>query len=142
MTSNQELITPALENLVDRLSVFDEVKSVILFGSRACGDAGERSDIDLAISAPQLKLRRWLDMKLLAEEAPTLLSITLVRLEDSPPELRERVLKEGIVLYEQKKDRRQSGQPRKGDGKAKKKLSKFPRRAPSPLKGQFNGSSS
>ena len=106
MTTTQEMIPPALETLVNCLSAFDEVKSVILFGSRAYGDADPRSDIDLAISAPQLNLRSWLNMKLLAEEAPTLLSITLVRLEDSPSELRERVLKEGVVLYEQEKDRR------------------------------------
>ena len=41
-------------------------------------------------------------LKLLAEEAPTLLSLTLIRLEDSPSDLRERVLKEGIV-YEREK---------------------------------------
>lgn len=99
------MIPNVLETLVTSLAAFEEVKSVILFGSRAYGDADPRSDVDLAISAPRMNLRRWLNMKQLAEEAPTLLSITLVRLEDSPSELRERVLKEGIVLYEQKKDR-------------------------------------
>lgn len=105
MSTNQSLMPPALSTLVESLSSFDEVRSVILFGSRARGDAGLRSDIDLAISAPEINTRRWLDMKLLAEEAPTLLSITLVRLDDSPTELRDRVLKEGIVLYEQDKGR-------------------------------------
>lgn len=105
MRTEQNMIPNVLETLVTSLSAFDEVKSVILFGSRAYGDADPRSDVDLAISAPQMNHRRWLNMKLLAEEAPTLLSITLVRLEDSPSELRERVLKEGIVLYEQEKGR-------------------------------------
>lgn len=105
MSTEQSMIPNVLETLVTSLSAFDEVKSVILFGSRAYGDADPRSDVDLAISAPQINHRRWLNMKLLAEEAPTLLSITLVRLEDSPSELRERVLKEGIVLYEQEKGR-------------------------------------
>lgn len=90
---------------MDSLSSFDEVKSVILFGSRAYGDANTRSDIDLAISAPGINPRRWLDIKPVAEEAPTLLPITLVRLENSPCELRDRVLKEGVVLYEQEKGR-------------------------------------
>jgi uncharacterized protein len=99
------MIPNVLETLVNSFSAFDEVKSVILFGSRAYGDADPRSDVDLAISAPRMNLRRWLNMKLLAEEAPTLLSITLVRLEDSPSELRERVMKEGIVLYEQEEGR-------------------------------------
>lgn len=105
MTANQEMIPHVLESLINSLSAFEEVKSVILFGSRAYGDADPRSDVDLAISAPQMNLRRWLNLKLLAEETPTLLSITLVRLEDSPSELRERVLKEGVVLYEQEKGR-------------------------------------
>lgn len=105
MSTEQSIIPNVLETLVTSLSAFDEVKSVILFGSRAYGDADPRSDVDLAISAPRMNHRRWLNMKLLAEEAPTLLSITLVRLEDSPSELRERVLKEGIVLYEQEKGR-------------------------------------
>ncbi len=105
MSATQDTIPHVLEGLINSLSAFDEVKSVILFGSRAYGDADPRSDVDLAISAPRMNLRRWLNLKLLAEEAPTLLSITLVRLEDSPSELRERVLREGVVLYEQKKGR-------------------------------------
>jgi len=107
MSANQNQITipQVFQSLVDSISSFAEVESVILFGSRAHGDADLRSDIDLAISAPQMSLRRWLDMKLLAEETPTLLSITLVRLEDSPSALRERVLREGVVVYEQEKGR-------------------------------------
>jgi len=77
MSTERSMIPNVLETLVTSLSAFDEVKSVILFGSRACGDADPRSDVDLAISAPQINHRRWLNMKLLAEEAPTLLSITL-----------------------------------------------------------------
>ena len=79
MSTKQGMIPQVLESLVNSFSAFDEVKSVILFGSRAYGDADPRSDVDLAISAPRMNLRRWLNMKLLAEEAPTLLSITLVR---------------------------------------------------------------
>lgn len=100
MSAILEMIPPAIEELVSSLFDFDEVESVILFGSRAHGDASPHSDVDLAISAPKMSRRRWLEMKKLAEEAPTLLSVTLVRLEDSPRELRQRILKEGIVLHE------------------------------------------
>lgn len=105
MNGNQNMIPPRLYSLVESLAAYEEVKAIMLFGSRACGDANPRSDVDLAISAPDISLRHWLDLKMLAENAPTLLSITLVKLEDSPSELRERVLKEGIVLYEQEKGR-------------------------------------
>lgn len=105
MSKNQKIIPPVLNSLVKSLAAFGEVRAIMLFGSRAYDDANPRSDIDLAISAPHISLRHWLDMKLLAEDAPTLLSITLVKLEDSPDELRERVLKEGVVLYEQKEGR-------------------------------------
>lgn len=79
------------------------IKRVILFGSRAREDAGERADIDLAIEAPQATRKEWLDIcSFLREDSQTLLSIDVVRLEEAPSELREKILKEGIVLYERR----------------------------------------
>ena len=59
MTTAQEKIPRVIEELVNTIFSFDEVESVILFGSRARGDANPRSDIDLAISAPEMKRSRW-----------------------------------------------------------------------------------
>ena len=40
-----------------RLSAFPEVERIILFGSRARGEASERADIDLAVECPAADIR-------------------------------------------------------------------------------------
>ena len=72
------------------------LSSVVLFGSRARGDYGARSDIDLAVSGGDCA-RFALDVE---EETSTLLFFDLVDL-GSPiqPELRENIQRDGVVLY-------------------------------------------
>jgi predicted nucleotidyltransferase len=103
---NHAMRPAVLDRIVESLAARSEVQSIILFGSRAHGDATPRSDIDLAVSAPQANLRQWLDLKMLVEQADTLLPVTLVRLESSPAELRDRIVTEGIILYEHEKNTR------------------------------------
>lgn len=88
------------KQLIGTVSAMPEVHRVILFGSRARGDADEYSDIDLAIEAPQATQKQWLQLLLLLDDLDTLLSIDVIRLEDAPTLLRERVMEEGKVLYE------------------------------------------
>ena len=88
------------DHLVGLLSARPEVEQVILFGSRARGDAEERSDIDLAIVAPAALPRQWLDIAFLLEQADTLLPIDVVRWEEAAAPLREKILAEGEILYE------------------------------------------
>ncbi|HEX3210049.1 MAG TPA: nucleotidyltransferase domain-containing protein, partial [Geminicoccaceae bacterium] len=84
-----------------RLAAHPAVERVWLFGSRACGDHFERSDIDLAIEAPGMDRDDWLKLSLdFEEESPTLLGIDLVRMEEAPEHLREQILEEGIVVHE------------------------------------------
>jgi predicted nucleotidyltransferase len=92
-------IVPALR---DAIAAFPAVERIILFGSRARGDAERRSDIDIAVSCPSADLRTWLDISRTAGEANTLLKIDLARLEDATPELRRRIELEGRVLYERR----------------------------------------
>ena len=73
--------------IAERLMPFPEVERVVLFGSRARGDAAPRSDIDLAIACPRADAKIWSDIVEAAEEAPTLLQIDLVRMDTAPPEL-------------------------------------------------------
>ena len=95
-----------IEDLAGRLARHPAVERVWLFGSRARGDNFERSDIDLAIEAPAMSHDDWLRIKLdFADEAPTLLLIDLVRLEEAPEILREQILEEGIVVYERARPR-------------------------------------
>jgi predicted nucleotidyltransferase len=90
-----------IEDLAGRLARHPAVERVWLFGSRARGDNFERSDIDLAVEAPGIDPCEWLKITLdFADEAPTLLLIDLVRMEDAPALLREQILGEGIVVYE------------------------------------------
>jgi predicted nucleotidyltransferase len=89
--------------LADRLSAFPEVERIILFGSRARGDAGARADIDLAVDCPAADSRRWSDIQEAADSAPTLLKIDLVRLDRAPAELATSIRNEGKVLYERAK---------------------------------------
>ena len=98
---------PTREELVAELRasepefVREGVTHMNLFGSRARGEARERSDIDLAIEAPEAGRREWLDVcRLVEEEADTLLPIDLIRLEDVSEGLRARVRAEGQVLFE------------------------------------------
>ena len=76
------------------------MRRVILFGSRARGTPQPRSDVDLAVEAPAASARDWLRLADMADEAETLLSIDLVRLDEAPLELRDRILTEGQALYE------------------------------------------
>ena len=75
--------------------------AILLFGSRARGDADDRSDIDLAVKAPAVSDEDWLKLLGKVEEQPwTLLHVDLVRWEESSPRLREAIAREGVVLYE------------------------------------------
>lgn len=94
-------IPAALNRLVDRLAIQPHVRRVWLFGSRARGDARERSDIDIAIEAPGADRSEWLEIcRLVEDEAETLLPIDVIRMEEATDPLREEVRKEGRVLFE------------------------------------------
>jgi predicted nucleotidyltransferase len=87
--------------LARRLAGHPAVERVWLFGSRARGDHFERSDIDLAIEAPELDRYDWLKLSLDFEEAaPTLLGVDVVRMEEAPEHLRAQILEEGVVVHE------------------------------------------
>jgi predicted nucleotidyltransferase len=93
-------LPPAVERLVATLARQAPVERVWLFGSRARGDARERSDVDLAVEAPAASEREWLALCELVEEADTLLPVDLIRLEAAPLALRRRIAAEGRVLHE------------------------------------------
>jgi predicted nucleotidyltransferase len=76
------------------------IHQIILFGSRARGDADDRSDIDIAIEAPDLSKQDWHIFLGIIDELPTLLSLDIIRLEEAPGELKANIYKEGKILYE------------------------------------------
>jgi predicted nucleotidyltransferase len=81
------------------------IERIVLFGSRARGEAQPRSDIDLAISCPRASEREWAEICEALEESPTLLGVDLVRLEAAAESLRERILREGRIVYDRRADR-------------------------------------
>ncbi|MDW7710939.1 MAG: nucleotidyltransferase domain-containing protein [Deferrisomatales bacterium] len=90
----------SLKREVVRLAATEpRVEKVILFGSRARGDAGERADVDLAVLAPRASQRAWLDLAFRLEEIDSPVPVQVVRLEEVSAGLRERVLEEGEVWY-------------------------------------------
>lgn len=86
---------------VEQIAALPFVQAIVLYGSRARGDAGERSDIDLAVAAPAARLEDWQQVVDLIDEADTLLSIDCVRLDTLPKDdrLRANIEAEGIELY-------------------------------------------
>jgi uncharacterized protein len=93
-----QALPAAVSRIVASIRSVSGVRRVILFGSRARGDARERSDVDLAVEGSELSQRDWLAIVEATENADTLLRIDLVRLEEASPPLRERILAEGRLL--------------------------------------------
>lgn len=105
MRDGNERMSPVLQTLqtlVDELAAFPEVQRVLLFGSRARGDAEERSDIDLAVDLSSISQERWFKMVSMVEDARTLLTIDFVRLDRVPRALKTRIESEGKVLFERR----------------------------------------
>jgi predicted nucleotidyltransferase len=74
-----------------------------LLGSRARGDASPDSDYDLAFGFDASNRDAWIRFKADAEESSlTLKRIDWVDLAEATPELRERVMSEGKLLYGKK----------------------------------------
>lgn len=103
-TSRSDL-HPAIGSIVEQIRSLPTVDKVVLFGSRARGHHDERADIDLAVHCPRAGLEEWTTVWNIVDEAPTLLSIDLVRLDEVGEELRREIEQEGVVLYERPRDR-------------------------------------
>lgn len=85
---------------LDMIAGVPQVERVILFGSRAMGDHDERSDLDVAVSAPDLGRAGLATLRDKLNRFRTLYTISLTPIESMPPRLRDRVLAQGVVLYE------------------------------------------
>src|ERR1700678_4257017 len=78
------------------------IDRIILYGSRARNDFGERSDIDLAIECSQATAIEWNAIIDIIENADTLLFIDCVRFDtlSKASPLRRSIIDDGIVLYQ------------------------------------------
>lgn len=86
--------TKVLQWISEKARELLDAKKVILFGSRARGDAGDRSDFDIAIDTDHGE--RMSEFRLLLEENPlTLLAFDVVLLREVRSDFRDRILREG-----------------------------------------------
>lgn len=97
---NQELMHFIIEHAKVALSP----NAIILFGSRARGDARETSDYDIAFDFNlDLHHNDWgkfcVEMQ---SDAPTLLPMDLVNMNEIDDVFRDKILREGIVVYKGK----------------------------------------
>ncbi|MBR0237142.1 MAG: nucleotidyltransferase domain-containing protein [Thermoguttaceae bacterium] len=85
----------ALEDII-ALAKKNDIKKVILFGSRARGTHTERSDIDLAVVGGDA-MNFYYDLE---EKAWTLLKFDVVNLDkDVSEKLQKEIERDGVVIY-------------------------------------------
>ncbi|MBM7577944.1 nucleotidyltransferase domain-containing protein [Jeotgalibacillus terrae] len=93
------MLSKHIENELVKIAETYPVDQLLLFGSRAHGDEDKRSDIDIAIIAPRLNQKQWLELTEKIEEVPTLLKFDLIRWESATQELKNEISKKNIPLY-------------------------------------------
>ena len=95
---------PQLDFLVHLLELakrYVDPERVILFGSRARGDAKRVSDVDVAFAFNIDKAAHWGSFCAEADDQmPTLLSMDLVNLAEADPPLLTSIQREGVLIYE------------------------------------------
>jgi predicted nucleotidyltransferase len=69
--------------VLDIVRAVPAVRRIVLFGSRTLGDEEERSDVDLAISAPDLDSSDVATLRDAVSTTRTLYRISVTRLEDA-----------------------------------------------------------
>lgn len=97
----------SIQRVIDHGVKLVDPERVILYGSRARGDAHPASDFDLAFVGNRRDQGNWARFVVDVDEEPlTLYPVDLVLLDEVSQELREKIKKEGVVVYE----RSQQGQ--------------------------------
>ncbi|WP_080516749.1 nucleotidyltransferase family protein [Teredinibacter turnerae] len=90
----------SVENVLKELVERYPIDKLVLFGSRAVGDNEERSDFDIAVFSKSLCKRKFSKLRLDAADSRTLYWVSLVHFESNPAALQERILQQGIIIYE------------------------------------------
>jgi len=89
-------------HVVRRAATCPGIERVVLFGSRARGDATARSDYDFAVHAAGLAHAEWSRWCLdTVESSPSLCRLDLVLASDSiTDDLRRAIESEGVTVYD------------------------------------------
>lgn len=100
MEKNREPLEPRYKNEILRALDyhFPQPKKIILFGSRAQGTHKPGSDIDIAIDIGEpIKLHEMARARITLENLYIPFEVDIVDMHGIPEELKEVILKEGIV---------------------------------------------
>ena len=93
---SKQLINQIVEKILREI----KVEKIVVFGSQVRDDRRESSDIDIALFGVKNK-RFFLLKDKLNEELNTLRDVDLVVFDDlKSKKLKEKILKEGVVIYE------------------------------------------
>lgn len=78
------------------------VQRVWLYGSRARGDAGRASDIDLAVEAPAASAADFARLHEDVDESAIIHELDVVRLDQLPPDssLRQKIIRDAQLIYQ------------------------------------------
>ena len=100
LKKDKSLIDPdLLDFLKSQIEEFypGEKIQIILYGSRARGDAKERSDWDFAIKSPFSNSEFILNV---TDNSPTLCGVDIIDYQNASSELKANIDKEGVIVYE------------------------------------------
>ncbi len=88
--------------LSDQARAEPQIRALILFGSRARGDAHARSDFDIAVNAPGMTHAQWAAWAVsVREQFPSLVGVDLVLIHPGlSKELSEKIKHEGKLMYD------------------------------------------
>lgn len=95
-----QLDTKLQTAIINAISKYHTVDKIIIFGSRARGDANARSDLDVAIVGEKISTREWVEIYDAIDDLDTLLEFDVVRFDTASQDLKQRISNEGVVLYE------------------------------------------
>lgn len=100
MKNNQITLPLTVMHFMNELMSNEKIEKIILFGSRAVKDNDERADVDIAISGQKLIKQDIIQLRDKAYRAKSLYWICIVHLDLTPLTLKDRIIKQGVVLYE------------------------------------------
>ena len=98
--SYKDLDDDFFNSLIEKAKELLTPERIILFGSFARGDAGKKSDLDIAFDFSEQEVnwvyfKSWVD-----DEFRTLRELDLVDMKKADKSILESIEKEGVVLYE------------------------------------------
>ena len=106
MFQNLNKISPLPDSILEYLKLLvinNNIKRLILFGSRVFGDFDPKSDIDLAIEFKASYNHEFIQINdFVKNHLHSLFYLSLVDFNNSPERLKNKIINEGVILYEHK----------------------------------------